>query len=108
MATSTRKRKRNVDDNDSAAGVEHEEVLRALFQQAFEAKFNPLQHSLAISKPDNEENPTEDEGDSDSEWSGLSADEEAVETIRHSASQRAAPIVEKHEQKAFMVRNDRI
>lgn len=78
--------------------------MRARFQKAFEARFRPLESRPAI--PDvrsgSEVEDVESIGE-ESDWSGLSEDQEPVETIHHSAPQHDDQDVCRQEKKAFMV-----
>lgn len=67
------------DDNDDDAEA------RALLKKAFEAKFEPLHVQPIPSKPQTEvaEENDEDDSDAESDWSGLSGDEDEVEVIEH-------------------------
>ena len=96
------KRKRQEDGDDSNG--EDEGTMRALFQRAFEAKFKPLEVSnLPSSEPSagEEDSPIEDALESD--WTGLSGDEEIVEVVAHSTNDTEDGDIAIREKKAFMV-----
>jgi len=109
MAVSLGKRKRR---EVSTVESEHGELddcdARALFQRAFEAKFQPLEVTEKLPSapetvllgdgfdPDDEESVISD-------WGGLSDDEAQVEIVKHDAMDAAGHQLAKQEQKAFMV-----
>ena len=104
MAVSIGKRKRRQDSDASEDGLEDEGAMRARFQKAFEARFHPLESKPAI--PDvRSEDDVEDAGaiGEESDWSGLSEDQDPVETIDHSVPQHDDQDVYRQEKKAFMV-----
>ncbi|KAK0259500.1 pre-rRNA processing and 40S ribosomal subunit assembly [Friedmanniomyces endolithicus] len=108
MAVSLGKRKRR---EVSTVESEHGELddcdARALFQRAFEAKFQPLEVTEKLPSapetvllgdgfdPDDEESVISD-------WGGLSDDEAQVEIVKHDAMDAAGHQLAKQEQKAFM------
>ena len=99
-----KQRKRHQLEDGSEHGVEDEDALRARFQRAFEAKFKPLGRSHAALKNSEPEQSGQDmEAEYDSDWSGLSEDEEPVQTIRYDVSLHDGHDVQQHERKAFMV-----
>ena len=108
MAVSIGKRKRQEDGDDQQSDSEDENVTRALFQRAFEAKFTPLerrQSTIFEATQGVEPDEDEDEEESASDWSGLSAEEEdPVETVQYSTSMAGDSDLQRHERKAFMVR----
>ena len=106
------KRKRSVDD-DSDRNAEDDDLMRARFQRAFEAKFKPLDRSDIAQRPSTDEDDGIYDGTSEaSNWSGISDDEEiggsaeeAIETIDHTSTLGMDHDSERSERKAFMVRN---
>ena len=106
------KRKRSVDD-DSDKNAEDDELMRVLFQRAFEAKFKPLDRSDIAPQPYLGEDDGIYDGTSDtSDWSGVSDDEDehgdqyaedAIETIVHTSTLGTDHDLERSERKAFMV-----
>ncbi|KAJ9662959.1 pre-rRNA processing and 40S ribosomal subunit assembly [Coniosporium apollinis] len=79
-----------------------QEDLQAIFRRHFEAKFKPL---AAPAKPKKEavDHIAEELTEGESDWDGISEDEEApVEIIEHSTSTDAASLLDKQAQKAFM------
>ena len=107
MAVSTGKRKRSHEDDDgSTAGYEDDSAMKARFQKAFEAKFQPLPHTESQIEPEEQDgmdDETENESDSD-EWDGLSDDGEIIEVINHDQSQSNSEIDQARERRIFMVR----
>lgn len=65
---------------------EDDDTARALFQRAFEARFKPLEkrESPLSDDEDDEEDIASEDDDVESDWSGLSGDEDAVEVVEHS------------------------
>lgn len=103
MAVAIGKRKRQEGAENSDVNSEDEDAARALFQRAFEAKFKPLAHSEStVKKHEPDLSEQKQESDDESEWNGLSEDEEPVETVRHDNSQYTTQDA-RHERKAFMV-----
>ncbi|KAF2484712.1 hypothetical protein BDY17DRAFT_323546 [Neohortaea acidophila] len=106
MAVSIGKRKRkDIDDDGRGSGDEHDDAMRALFQKAFEAKFKPLERQQPVVDEDAEssdQNETPPEEDSD--WSGLSYDEddEEIETFHHDSSAIDQAQLDAHDRKSFM------
>ncbi|KAK6435679.1 pre-rRNA processing and 40S ribosomal subunit assembly [Oleoguttula sp. CCFEE 5521] len=85
-------------DDDAAA--------RALFQKAFEAKFNPLEK--VANATENAVSEINDSLDDDS-WDGLSEDDSVnvnVEIVQHQALDRVDPTQRKRELKAFLSGKD--
>lgn len=104
MTLLTGKRKRQDYRDDSDVGAKDEDATRELFQRAFEAKFKPLERMELTMKKADKEVPHQDfQLDEEPEWSGLSDDEELVETIRHDESHYVDHDTQRHERKAFMV-----
>lgn len=68
----------------SSESEEDDDTARALFQRAFEAKFKPLEIKKIEPKAEDEADELEDDEDLESDWSGLSEDEDAIEVIEHS------------------------
>lgn len=101
MAVSLGKRKREINGHESDGSNEDEGALRSLFQRAFEAKFKPLERASPVIEPAAEE---EDE-QSDSDWQGLSGDEQddLIETFHHESSHNIDNEAQLPERKAFMV-----
>lgn len=83
------------------------EDLQEVFRRAFEAKFKPIQIEPVIKIPEQDEVVAEDEDEeSDSEWSGLSSDEDnGVEIVECAGAQRGSDKASKAEMRAFMVRS---
>ncbi|KAF2170884.1 hypothetical protein M409DRAFT_18856 [Zasmidium cellare ATCC 36951] len=67
----------------SRSDSEDDETARALFQRAFEAKFRPLELSKKTESrdEDDESDDLDDDEGLESDWSGLSEDEDAVEVV---------------------------
>lgn len=104
MAVSIGKRKRQDDSDGTENGSEDEGAFRVLFQRAFEAKFKPLERSTSLPGDENSEmEEASNDASEDSDWSGLSEDEELVEVVRHGANQNGDQSPQKNERKAFMV-----
>lgn len=85
------------ESSDSSDG----ETARALFRRAFEAKFKPLE-KVDKSKVKPVESEPEDEDLSESDWDGLSDEEDAVEVVRHVLPEFTRE--KDGSKKAFMVR----
>jgi hypothetical protein len=103
MAVSAGKRKRDDYEGESGDDTGDDGSLKALFQKSFEARFKPLPPSEA--RPLREEQPVFDDGrvDSDeSEWEGLSEDDERVEIIDHDSSRAVSLADENRERRSFM------
>ena len=103
MAVSLGKRKREDDEGDFDDKTENDVALKALFQKAFEGRFKPLPPSETRAL--HEEPPIFDAGsvDSDeSEWDGLSEDEERVEIFDHDSSRALSLTDENRERRSFM------
>ncbi|KAI6793720.1 hypothetical protein KC332_g17316 [Hortaea werneckii] len=90
MATSIGKRKRRDDVEDSKHSSSDDDDIRARFQKAFEAKFKPLevnekpQKDAALEQQVAQEDEQDDSDDlEDSDWSGLSEEENGVEVVSH-------------------------
>jgi len=79
-----------------------EEDIQAIFRRHFEAQFKPLGSVKKPAQKEPEPVPAE-EAEEESDWSGLSEEEGAVEVIEHWAPAGAGEVVGKHELKAFMV-----
>ncbi|KAL1793465.1 hypothetical protein ACET3X_008447 [Alternaria dauci] len=77
------------------------EDLQAIFRRAFEAKFKPL--PVEPKKPKIEETPVQEEPeDEESDWSGISDNENGVEVIEYQDPHRELDETERAEMKAFM------
>ena len=103
MAVSPSKRKREDDEGDFDSKTENDVALKALFQKAFEGRFKPLPPSET--RAFHKEPPIFEDGsvDSDeSEWDGLSEDDERVEIIDHDSSHAASLADENRERRSFM------
>lgn len=86
-----------------APNYSDQEDLQAIFRRHFEARFKPLA-DLAKPKEKPVDLVAEESTEEESEWDGISEDEEApVEVIEHSTSTDAASLLDKQAQKAFMV-----
>ena len=106
MAVSIGKRKRSHDDDGSTASSEDESAMKALFQKAFEAKFNPLplvESQIESEDEDETDVMSGDESDVE-EWDGLSDDEEIIQVINHDGTRDNNQIDQAHERRTFMVR----
>lgn len=107
MAVSIGKRKRQEDEDDKKGDSGDEDAMRALFQRAFEAKFKPLERTV-VTFPEPQNEAEFDEADNsdgtDSDWSGLSGDQDPLETIQYSVSHADNLDVQRNERRAFMVR----
>ncbi|CAK3832939.1 uncharacterized protein RCC_07684 [Lecanosticta acicola] len=85
--------KKKVIHEESEDSGDDDDAARALFQKAFEAKFQPLEKSTTPLQNESEED-EEDLGDSEdeedgSDWSGLSGGEEEVEIVEHANPERS-------------------
>jgi hypothetical protein len=77
------------------------EDLQAIFRRAFEAKFKPL--PTEPKKPKIEETPVEAEPEEEeTDWSGISDNENGVEVIEYQDPRRELDETERAEMKAFM------
>lgn len=98
------KRKRSQPRDEDESHPEDEDVLRARFQRAFEAKFRPLERSTT--GPVKDERPALDDGheeSDDSDWSGFSeADEDDVQVVAHSAPNGRHKDMDRSQQRAYM------
>ncbi|KAK3676478.1 pre-rRNA processing and 40S ribosomal subunit assembly [Recurvomyces mirabilis] len=105
MAVTLGKRKRYVESREDEAEVDLDAEARALFQRAFEAKFNALEKPVVISQPEVEEDDSEElDGESEgSDWGGLSdGGDVAVQVIDHGISSGPANEMTRDELRAFM------
>lgn len=80
-----------------------ENTARALFQRAFEAKFKPLEIKKIESKDEDEADEADQADGLESDWSGLSEDEDAIEVIEHSNPNANSEDGVDPGKKAFMV-----
>ena len=113
MAATIGKRKRRIDRNPDPPGrlskseglSGDESTARALFQKAFEAKFQPLQLSVTTATQASKTELEEDrlEHDSGSEWDGLSNSEHEIEVVEHVASEYTIADGVSTSKKSFMV-----
>ena len=104
MTMSIGKRKRREEDEETDDGGLDEGAMRALFQRAFEAKFTPLDTSKLMPRDEDvEEVEQTSEVDLGDDWSGLSEDDNEVETVQHETSWQSDREAERHERRAFMV-----
>jgi hypothetical protein len=73
-----------------------------IFRRHFEAQFKPLPATQKSLKPADEE--LEDESEDDSDWDGISDEEEnAVQVVEHTEAQARTAAMSKEELKSFMV-----
>ncbi|KAF2004394.1 hypothetical protein P154DRAFT_616944 [Amniculicola lignicola CBS 123094] len=112
MKAALRKRKRITREElehlspspSSASESDEGEDLQAIFRRAFEAKFRPLE--VAPKKPKMEEEempkPEEPEEDEETDWSGISSDEDGVEIIEYSDTHTRNEEAARSEYKTFM------
>lgn len=122
MAGHLGKRKRRAESlkptrKDSPSNSEDDAAVRAAFQRAFEAKFNPVEvEARPAAEPAGRvlEDDRSEEEDEDEDWSGFSGsenedeDEESeeeprIETVEFGAPRAMNREQEKAEKKAFMV-----
>lgn len=110
MATSIGKRKRRDDVEDSKHSSSDDDDIRARFQKAFEAKFKPLevnekpQKDAALEQQVAQEDEQDDSDDlEDSDWSGLSEEENGVEVVSHAEAKPTDDIARQRGAKSFMV-----
>ena len=104
MAVSIGKRKRHESENESNISSEDEGAVRARFQQAFEAKFKPLERSTPFSLSEEPSDQDESERSSDkSDWDGLSDGEGHLEIIDHEGGHSKNQDQQNQERKTFMV-----
>lgn len=102
MAVSLGKRKRSGRKEEQDSSSEDEQDLRARFQQAFEAKFRPLEKEPDPPKVEATEPDEDDEDSEDSDWSGFSEDGDAVQVIAHKKADDSFPEMDRSEQRAYM------
>ncbi|KAI6822384.1 hypothetical protein KC367_g4923 [Hortaea werneckii] len=109
MATSIGKRKRRDDVEDSKHSSSDDDDIRARFQKAFEAKFKPLevnekpQKDAALEQQVAQEDEQDDSDDlEDSDWSGLSEEENGVEVVSHAEAKPTDDIARQRGAKSFM------
>ncbi|KAK4570032.1 pre-rRNA processing and 40S ribosomal subunit assembly [Recurvomyces mirabilis] len=105
MVVTLGKRKRHVERREDETEVDSDAEARALFQRAFEAKFNALEKPVVISQPEVEEDDSEGlDGESEgSDWGGLSDDEDvAVQVVDHGNSDSMSTEMTREELRAFM------
>ena len=110
MAISTGKRKRRDDVEDANNSNSDDDDIRARFQKAFEAKFKPLevnqkpQKDAAMEQNVVQEDDQDDSDDlEDSDWSGLSEEENGVEVVSHAEAKPTDDIARQRGAKSFMV-----
>lgn len=112
MAVTLGKRKRRADAESGSSARrsrsesdEDDDTARALFQRAFEAKFKPLEKSTrpVSDDEDDEEDGQSGEEDAESDWSGVSDEENAVEVVEHSQPEFNRDDEGNSGKKAFMV-----
>jgi hypothetical protein len=85
-------------EESEASGLDAQEI----FRRHFEAQFKPLPAVPKFSKPANDESGDGSEGDSD--WDGISDDEEnAVQVVEHTERRARTAAMSKEELKSFMV-----
>ena len=103
-----RKRRSQLDEEpaetDIQSGGAHDGDPQTLFKKHFEASFEPLPDTQPIPVlTGGDANETKD-GDSSSDWGGLSDESEpAIKLIQHNESRTARPEMTKAEYKKFMV-----
>jgi hypothetical protein len=108
MATTLGKRKRRQVGVTKEDQREHsgdsgalEIDAQELFRRHFEAKFKPLP---AVKKVEKVVEETENDSEDESDWDGISEDEEgAVEVVEHTDAHARMALMSKEEVKAFMV-----
>jgi hypothetical protein len=89
---------RDESGESDASGLDVQEI----FRRHFEAQFKPLPAAQKSLKPVAEE--SADESEEDSDWEGISDDEEnAVQVVEHTEAQARAAAMSKEELKSFMV-----
>jgi hypothetical protein len=95
----TEKKKRNTEaDSGDSFDLDAQEI----FRRHFEAQFKPLQVVKKTPKPVEAE--PENDSDEDSEWYGISDEEEmGVQVIEHTDAQARMATMSKDQLKAFMV-----
>jgi hypothetical protein len=110
MAPTLGKRKRRTaeatednreDDGEGSASLELD--AQEIFRRHFEAQFKPLPVvQKTVKEP--EEAPPEDESEEDSEWDGISEEEETtVQVVEHVDAHSQIAAMSKEELKVFMV-----
>ncbi|KAI6793091.1 hypothetical protein KC361_g6375 [Hortaea werneckii] len=109
MAISIGKRKRRDDIEDSKHSSSDDDDIRARFQKAFEAKFKPLEVNEKPQKdaaPEQhvaqEDNQDDTDDLEDSDWSGLSEEEDGVEVVSHAEAKPTDDIARQRGAKSFM------
>ncbi|RMY65288.1 hypothetical protein D0863_09229 [Hortaea werneckii] len=109
MAISTGKRKRRDDVEDANNSNSDDDDIRARFQKAFEAKFKPLevnqkpQKDAALKQDVVQEDDQDDSDDlEDSDWSGISEEEDGVEVISHAEAKPNDDMARQRGAKSFM------
>jgi hypothetical protein len=91
-------RKSKVDDAKDNFDLDAQEI----FRRHFEAQFKPLQVVNKATKAVKED--LENESDEESEWDGISEEEEtSVQVIEHTDAQARMATMSKEQLKAFMV-----
>ncbi|KAI7085867.1 hypothetical protein KC356_g5518 [Hortaea werneckii] len=109
MAVSIGKRKRRDKVEDSNTSSSDDDDIRARFQKAFEAKFKPLEVNEKPQKdaaPEQhvaqEDNQDDTDDMEDSDWSGLSEEEDGVEVVSHAEAKPTDDIARQRGAKSFM------
>lgn len=98
------KRKRDGGDSASDDEFEDESAMRARFQRAFEAKFKPLERLQPLRRiVEMGTGDANESNESDSDWSGLSADGDLVDVVHYDGTHDGQQQDDKLEKKAFMV-----
>ena len=104
MAETIGKRKRATVRTSPGPSDEGDAELRVKFQRAFEAKFKPLEPSNIPTKNVASSQDSESAYESDdSDWKGLSEDDDSVEVFDVVEGGVDEPLDVKRERKAFMV-----
>ena len=81
-----------------------QEDLQDVFRRAFEAKFKPLPVAVKVlARLDEDEHIEDGEGQDESDWSGLSGDEQDIQIVEHNSRDRSNEQFSRQEMKAFMV-----
>jgi hypothetical protein len=106
MATILGKRKRWVPKNDGREAIEESSApeldAQEIFRRHFETQFKPLPVAQRPVKPVEEE--LEDEPQEDSDWDGISDDEDnTIQVVEHTDAQSRMAAMSKEELKSFMV-----
>ncbi|KAK5121897.1 hypothetical protein LTR85_004469 [Meristemomyces frigidus] len=112
MVVTLGKRKRTTDVGERSDEKDSgDEAARALFRRAFEANFKPLEiaakpleatEDFDTEEEDDDHDSTHDDQSGDSDWTGLSEDEEDIEIVNHDVIRGEDEEAARREMKAFM------